>query len=54
MKELDSMNSIFNTLELGEPFRTILYGYKNFDNDSNLKVLTASINFFKQTLRKMP
>ena len=50
MNELNSKNSKFNTLEPDELVRTILYGDKNFDNDSNLKILTATINFIKQTL----
>ena len=45
INELNSINSKFNTLEPIELTRTILYGDKNFDNDSNCKILTASINF---------
>ena len=37
MNELNSINSKFNTLELDELIRTILYADKNFDNDSNFK-----------------
>ena len=51
MNELNSINSTFNTLEPDELVRTILYGDKNFDNDSELKILTLIINFIKQTQR---
>ena len=49
MNELNSKNSKFNTLEPDELVRTILYGDKNVNNDSNLKILTVNINFVKQT-----
>ena len=39
MNELNCINSKFNTLELDELIRTILYPDKNFDNDSNFKNL---------------
>ena len=51
MNELDSINSTFNTLEPDELVRTILYGDKNFDYDPDLKILTLTINFIKQTQR---
>ena len=51
MNELNSINSKFNTLEPDELIRTILYGDKNFDNYSSFKILTATINFAKQTQR---
>ena len=54
MNELNRINSKFNTLELDELVRTILYGDKHFDNDSNFKMLTATINFTKQTKRFEP
>ena len=37
MNELGSVNRKFNTLDLDELIRTILYVDKNFDNDSNFK-----------------
>ena len=49
MNELNSTNSKSDTLEPDELARTIRYGDKNFDNDSNLKILTVTINFIKQT-----
>ena len=49
MNELNSTNSKSSTLEPDELVRTILYGDKNFDNDSNLKILTLTTNFIKQT-----
>ena len=49
MNELNSTNSKSDTLEPDELVRTILYGDENFDNDSNLKILTVTINFIKQT-----
>ena len=49
MNELNSTNSKSDTLEPDVFVRTILYGDKNFDNDSNLKILTVTINFAKQT-----
>ena len=51
MNELSCINSKFNTLEFDELVRTTLYGDKHFDNDSNLKMLTVTINFIKQTQR---
>ena len=48
MNELNSIDSKFNTKELDELVRTILYGVKKFDNDSNFKILTATINFIKK------
>ena len=47
MNELNTINSKFNTLEPNELVKTKLYGDKNFDNDSNLKILTGTINFIK-------
>ena len=49
MNELNSTNSKSSTLESDELVRTILYGDKYFDNDSNLKILTLTTNFIKQT-----
>ena len=49
MNELNSTNSKSSTLEPDELVRTILYGDKYFDNDSNLKILTLTTNFIKQT-----
>ena len=49
VNELNSINRKFITLESDELVRTNLYGDKNFDNDSNLKTLTITINFIKQT-----
>ena len=51
MNELNSTNSKFNTLEPDKLVRTIFYRDKSFDNDSNLKILTAITNFIKQTWR---
>ena len=51
MNELNSINSKFNTLELDELVRTILYGDQNFDNDSSFKILTATINVITQAQR---
>ena len=48
MNELNSIDSKFNTKELDELVRTILYLVKKFDNDSNFKILTATINFIKK------
>ena len=48
MNELNSTNSKFKTLEPVELVRTILYGEKRFDNDSNFKILTPTINFIKK------
>ena len=44
MNELNIINSKFNTLEPDQLVRTIFYGEKNFDNDSNLEIITATIN----------
>ena len=51
LNQLNSINIKFNTLESDELFRTILYGDKTFDNDSNLKTLAGTINFIKKTQR---
>ena len=51
MNELNIINHKLNTLEPNELVTTIHYGDKNFDNDSNLKILTLTINFIKQTQR---
>ena len=47
MYELNTINSKFNILEPNELVKTKLYEDKNFDNDSNLKILTGTINFIK-------
>ena len=47
MNELKSINNKFNTLEPDEVVRTILYGNKNFDNESkdhSLKVYRLRIS----------
>lgn len=51
MKELKNVNSKFNILEPDEHVRTILYGDKNFDDDSSGKILKAIIRFVKRTQR---
>ena len=48
MNEWDIINSKFNTLKPKEIIRTILYWDKNFNNDFNFKILSATINFIKQ------
>ena len=47
MNELNSIDSKFSTKEPDELVRTILYRVKKFDNVSNFKILTATINFIK-------
>ena len=51
VNELNSINSKNNTVESDELIRTTLSEDKNFDNDSSFKILTATINFIKQTQR---
>ena len=41
-------------LRLDELVRATFYGHKNFDNDSNFKMLTGTTNFIKQTKRIEP
>lgn len=53
MNKLSSIISNFITFESDELVRTILYGdnFDNFDNDFGFEILTATINFIKQTQR---
>ena len=54
MNELNSVSSKFKTLKPDELVRTrdlkhlFFYGDKNFDNDTNFNILTATINFIKK------
>ena len=50
MNELNSIIGKFDTSEPDEFVRTI-HGDRSFDNDSNPKVLVATINFIKNTQR---
>ena len=51
---MNELNSAELELELDELVRTIIYGDKIFDNDSNFKMVTGTINFIKQTKRIEP
>ena len=46
---MNELTSAKGKLEPEELVRTILYRDKNFDNDSNFKILTVTIHFIKQT-----
>ena len=50
MNELNSIIGKFDTSEPDEFVRAI-HGDRSFDNDSNPKVLVATINFIKNTQR---
>ena len=51
MNKVSSIISKFSTIKLDELVRIIFYGDKNFDNDSGLRILTATIKFMKQIQR---
>ena len=51
MNELNSVKCLLLTLSLDEIVRAILYGNKKIYDNSNFKILTATIKFMKNTQR---
>ena len=51
MSELNNITNGINSLNSTDLIRVILYGDKNFDNDTNLIIITAAIKFIKTQKR---
>ena len=51
MNELNNISNATNYWNSADFIRVILYGDKNFDNVTNLKIITATIIFIKTTKR---
>ena len=51
MNELNNTSNAINSLNSTDLIRVILYGDKNFDIVTNLKIITATIKFIKTTKR---
>ena len=49
MSDLNNVNAAIASLNPNDFFRVILYGDKNFNKETNYKILTASIKFIKDT-----
>ena len=47
MNELNNISNAINSLNSTDLIRVILYGDKNFDNVTNFKIITATINLLK-------
>ena len=51
MIHLKNINDAMMSLNESDLLHVILYGSKNFDNNMNISILTASIKFIKDTER---
>ena len=49
MSDLNNVNAAIASLNPNDFLRVILYGDKNFNKETNYKILTASIKFIKDT-----
>ena len=49
INKLSNISNVINSLNSTDFFRVILYGDKNFDNVTNLKIITTTIKFIKTT-----
>ena len=51
MSDLENINDAIITLNESDLLHVILCGNKNFDNNINISILTATIKFIKDTER---
>ena len=51
MTNLKNINDAIMSLNESDLLHVILYGNKNFENNLNISILTASIKFIKETER---
>ena len=51
MNDLNNINTAIDYLNPSDLLRVILYGDKNFNKETNSKIITASIKFMKDTKR---
>ena len=51
MTDLKIINDITMSLNENDLLHVILYGNKNYDNNMNIKILTATIRFIKVSER---
>ena len=51
MTELKNINDAIMSLNENDLLHVILYGNKNFDNNMNISILTATIKFIKVSER---
>ena len=51
MSDLKNVNDIIMSLNESGLLHVMLYGSKNFDNNMNISILTATIKFIKDTER---
>ena len=51
MNDLNNINTAIDYLNPSNLLRVILYGDKNFNKETNSKIITASIKFIKDTKR---
>ena len=49
MTNLKNINDAIMSLNESDLLHVILYGNKNFENNLNISILTASIKFIKET-----
>ena len=49
INKLSNISNVINSLNSTDFFRVIFYGDKNFDNVTNLKIITTTIKFIKTT-----
>ena len=51
MSDLENINDAIITLNESDLLHVILCGNKNFDNNINISILTATVKFIKDTER---
>ena len=51
MSDLKNINDAILSLNESDLLHVTLYGSKNFDNNMNIRILTATIKFIKDTER---
>ena len=51
MSDLENINDAIMSLNESDLLHVILWGNKNFDNNINISILTATIKFIKDTER---
>ena len=51
MIDLKNINETIMTLNESDLIHVMLYGNKNFDNNINISILTATIKFIKESER---
>ena len=51
MTDLKNINDAIMSLNVSDLLYVMLYGSKDFDNNTNIGILTATIKFIKDTAR---